>query len=192
MKTIHVRALLVFAMVIVPLAAGTMASANGLTHHQMVIPIDATYLWSASDPVDPSPCGFDLIFHEDGNWRINYWTDENGWWLREFDIYGNVHRTGSAVGGDKTVNIIVRGQMKYEVTYLDDTATVVVKSVGAQALTVAPGLGVIWGGSGLILETQTFDISDPEQWVLISYSVDKDTRDGNYDDFTELCGYLRP
>ena len=68
-------------------------------------------------------------------------------------------------------------------------AVVEADSMGAIALTPALREGVIYDGAGHIVETYTYNISDPDDWILISYSLDKVVGNTDYS-FTELCDYL--
>jgi hypothetical protein len=152
----------------------------------MVIPIDE----DIPSPGTENPCGFDILFHQEGNLRINYWTDKNGWWIKELDIWGNMKRIATAYG--KTVKILVQSPGHYEFTYLPNEAVMQVKTTGAIAMVIAPGEGIIWGGAGLQDETYIFDTTDPNNWVLKSYSLDKLVGNEDFDpNWTEVCEYFR-
>jgi hypothetical protein len=187
MKTIHAsRALFILVMVMLPMMSATSAYAGGFTHHQIVTPVDWFYTW----PADENPCGFDLIFHQYGNLRINYWTDEKGWWVREIDIYGNLAMTQSA--GDKSLNILVKGPAHYEFAFPSENILVLrTVSNGPDALTPAPGQGIVGGGVGHIIYTSTYDITDPDNWILLSDHLDFAVGNLKFDSI-EFCDYLRP
>jgi hypothetical protein len=190
MKIIHVfRILLVVIMVILPLVAVTPAFAGGLTHHHVVVPLDVIVPWYATAP--DNPCGFDIYFHQWGNFRVNYWTDEMGRWVKEIDIYGNLKLIAGA--GGNTIDIFVMGPVHLETTFPEENVAIVVSHTEGPSLMVTiPGIGKIWGGTGNLIETFTYDTNNPDEWILTGYSQDKLTGTWDWEDFSPVCDYLRP
>jgi hypothetical protein len=170
-------------MVILPMVAATPASAGGLTHH-----LDVYYInEDIPSPGNENPCGFFILLHQEGNIRINYWTDENGNWIREFDIFGNLKRIATAFG--KTIDLQIQGPIHYEYTYLPDEFIMHVKGIGTAVLITVPGYGRIFSGAGQFAETYVYDTKTGE---LISHSVDKTTGNQNIDPmWTNICAYFR-
>jgi hypothetical protein len=187
MKTLHAfRILLVVVMVILPLVAVTPAYAGVGTHYQDVIPIDDSGPW----PVQH--CAFLINYHTWGNFRINYWLDQNGQLTKEIDILGNLKQTMTAPDTGKTVNVQIQGPTHYEFTYPEENVLVMkVIGTGTFSLMTAPGDGRIGpGGGGKMVETYTFDISDPNDWILLKYSLDNVVGNTNPGDWTKFCEYM--
>jgi hypothetical protein len=179
MKRLHIlRILSVLLLVAMSLSAASPAYAD--THYQIVIPTDDSWTWNATD--EDNPCGFDIGLHEYGNYRMNYWLDEDGQLTRELDIFGNMKLELSAHG--KTLKLLYQGPAHW--FYYENT--VILKVTGTNASLTVPGYGKVDGSAGLLIIT--FDI-DPETGELINGVEEKWV--GSIDfisDPNPVCAYL--
>ncbi len=184
MKTQHVfRILSVLLMVFMTLATARPAYADTLVKE--VYPMDYSFDWIVGDPVNPSPCDFDIHVHTDYVLRVNYWLDEYNRPTTEIDVYANFKSDWSANG--KTVDIRGAGPALHSVEYYTDKIILTVKVVGAYDLVTVPGYGIIRGGGGQIFNTLTFT----PDWEFISWSPNKYVGNFNWD-WGPICTYLRP
>jgi hypothetical protein len=183
MKAQHVfRCLSVLLMIFVTLAAASPVSAD--THIQNVTDMEGHSVMVVNDPVDPSPCSFDIDVYQHGNLRDNIWINENGQVTKEILIYGNVKKEWSAHG--KTVDVQAQGPIKYHYQYGPEENKIIVKVTGASEVITIPGHGKIYGGGGQINLTYTFQAGS---WNLISITVDRVIGNINLD-AGPLCEYL--
>ena len=188
MKTQHAFRILIIAVVaILPLVAVAPVSAGGGTHVHYTYPFPLYIEWAAKI----NPCReFDIVIQREGFILVNAWYDENGLAVKEMEIWSFLTRTFTV--GEKTVSFNIKGPVHYEYTYLSDTLLEIrMNGMGTGGLATVPGYGKIMGGAGLLIETIVYDISNPDKWKEISYSLDKDV--GNYqDNWVILCEYLAP
>lgn len=182
MKTLNIfRILLIIALISVTLGVPSLARAGGDTHYQIVIPVDNYWTWYASD--FDNPCGFDIEFHDYGNFRANYWLDENEKLTHEIDIYGNLKQVASAHG--KSLNIQLHGPAQY--TFFDNK--VIAKITGPEMLTI-PGYG--WFDGWVGLQILTWEI-DPITGEWINFKAEKLAGHFSGDvDYSPLCSYFGP
>jgi len=179
------RILLVVVMVILPMVAVTPANAGVGRHYQEIIPVDD----SGETNI---PCEFVTIYHQWGYFRINYLFDQNGQLIKEIDIWGTLKQTITAPDTGKTVDVQIQGPGHYEFTYPEENVIVMkVSGTGTSSLITAPGMGRIGPGGGVnMVETYTFDTTDPNNWILKSYSLDKLVGNTNPHDWTTFCEYM--
>jgi len=170
------RILSVILMVFVTLAVVSPANADSIV--KTVIEVDETSIWPAAE----NPCGFDMVFHDYGKLRANWWVDENGAITHSIDIIGNLKEEITANG--KSVNVQFQGPI--QTTYIENGY--IIKYIGAANIVTVPGYGKIFGGGGRIVYTFLFDPDTGE----VSYTLDKQVGNINWDDFTLLCEYLGP
>jgi hypothetical protein len=171
------RILMIASMLVVLLVAVSPAFADTPGH--WVNTVDETSTWLAN--TEDNPCDFDIVVHEYGTFRGNYWIDDNGQLTRAMDIYAGLKQTLSAHG--KTVNMQIQGPIHYDVISENHF---IMTSVGTNSLITVPGYGKIFGGAGQIVEEIKFDPTTGEVLDVILSQVGNI----NFDNFSAVCKYL--
>jgi hypothetical protein len=185
MKTMHVfRILSVLLMVFVTLAAASPTYAD--THYHFVAPYVNTYtLWPAAE----NPCGFDIIKHNYGTSRGNFWLDDAGFLTKEIDTFGNMRL--DYIVNDKIVNEQIQGPVMYALKYdfPANRAWVTWKMVGTVSLTTIPGYGIVRGGGIQWVGIDTFDITNLNDWKYLGTEMVKQVG-GFVSGWAKVCAYL--
>lgn len=179
MKGLFVLRILIIASILTLLLVAVPPVYADTPGH-FVVPVDETEIWSGID----NTCGYNIVVHTVGNFRGNYWQDENGQLTREMGIFGNLKQTLSAHG--KSLNVNMQGPIHYE--YLSENHFIITW-LGTNPLLTVPGYGKVHGGGGQIVEEITLD---PDTGAVISDVFLKWVGNINYDDFSAACEYLSP
>ena len=181
MKTMRVfRALSVLLMVFMTLSIANPAYAN--THVQISVPRVGDWILRADSP--DNVCGFDVLFHDYGNWRVNYFYDKSGQQIKEVDIYGNLKTDIMANG--KSVNSQYQGPAHFEI--IGNMA--IEKDTGVKGTITIPHYGKVVGGAGLSMYTYT--IEPDGSWA--NQTLVKDTTHiiWTTEAWMKVCEYLGP
>jgi hypothetical protein len=174
-----VRILMIASLLVVSLASAPAALADTPGHE--TFPIDGLEI----SPGAENGCGFDIEIHTVGEYRGNYWVDDNGQVTRWMEIYGNLKQTLSANG--KTLRSRVQGSIHAQVVSEDRT---LYKFVGTFGLVTVPGSGISAGGGGQIVEEVVIDVETGE--VLSDEILKWVGSTGEHSDWDAICAYLGP